>query len=189
MWQRFKDAQPANTTYDLTTNRSCGRVPDDSLHFFRDPITSDLPWTGVAFGLTVSAVWYWCSDQVIVQRALASKSLSHAKAGTITAGYLKMLPLFLLVFPGMIARILYPGKSSFSVFRFSNFRGPPSSVEALSNVLYCRRSRVHRSFRMQQDLQQLCRMHQHRLSIAGPPPDASWSVGLLLPDDCLLCLH
>ena len=48
--------------------------------------------------------------QVIVQRSLAAKNLSHAKAGTILAGYLKFTPLWLLVFPGMISRILYPGE-------------------------------------------------------------------------------
>lgn len=106
MWQRFLQAVPVNVTQDVR-NESCGRVPADALHFFRDPVTSDLPWTGVIFGLTISAIWYWCSDQVIVQRALASKDLSHAKAGTILAGYLKILPLFLLVFPGMISRVLY----------------------------------------------------------------------------------
>ena len=47
--------------------------------------------------------------QVIVQRALASKNFTHAKAGTLLAGFLKILPLFVLVFPGMIARILFPG--------------------------------------------------------------------------------
>lgn len=47
--------------------------------------------------------------QVIVQRALAAKNFDHAKAGTVFCGYLKILPLFLLIFPGMIARILYPG--------------------------------------------------------------------------------
>jgi len=46
--------------------------------------------------------------QVIVQRALASKNYSHAKAGCILAGYLKNLPLWIMVIPGMIARILYP---------------------------------------------------------------------------------
>lgn len=46
--------------------------------------------------------------QVIVQRALAAKNLSNAKAGTILAGYLKFLPLWLIVFPGMIARIMFP---------------------------------------------------------------------------------
>ena len=51
------------------------------------------------------------SVQVIVQRALAAKDLTHAKAGTILAGYLKILPMWLLVVPGMISRILFPGES------------------------------------------------------------------------------
>jgi len=69
-----------------------------------------LPWTGVVFGLTISSVWYWCSDQVIVQRALAAKNMIHVKAGVVLAGCLKMLPLFIMVFPGMISRLLFPGK-------------------------------------------------------------------------------
>ena len=48
--------------------------------------------------------------QVIVQRALAGKTYDHAKAGTILCAFIKILPLFILVFPGMIARILFPGK-------------------------------------------------------------------------------
>ena len=48
--------------------------------------------------------------QVIVQRALAAKSLSHAQGGTILAGYIKILPLFIMVFPGMISRVLFPSK-------------------------------------------------------------------------------
>jgi uncharacterized sodium:solute symporter family permease YidK len=57
--------------------------------------------------MTISSIWYWCSDQVIVQRALASSSISQAKGGVLLAGTLKLLPLFLLVFPGMAARVLY----------------------------------------------------------------------------------
>lgn len=47
--------------------------------------------------------------QVIVQRALAAKNIHHAKMGTILAGVLKLTPFFILVMPGMIARVLYPG--------------------------------------------------------------------------------
>ena len=44
----------------------CGEVPKDSMHLFREatPGVSDLPWTGVVFGLSISSIWYWCSDQV-----------------------------------------------------------------------------------------------------------------------------
>jgi uncharacterized sodium:solute symporter family permease YidK len=47
---------------------------------------------------------------VIVQRALAAKNLTHARAGCIVASYLKFLPIFLMVIPGMVARILFQGK-------------------------------------------------------------------------------
>ena len=47
--------------------------------------------------------------QVIVQRALAAKSLSHAQGATLLAGFIKILPFFIMVLPGMISRILYTG--------------------------------------------------------------------------------
>ncbi len=88
------------------------KVPEDAMHMFRSakPGQSDLPWTGMTFGLAISSIWYWCSDQVIVQRSLASKNMVHAKAGTIVAGYLKLLPLWIMVFPGMAARVLFPNE-------------------------------------------------------------------------------
>lgn len=87
----------------------CGAVPGDAMHLLRSsvPGESDLPWSGMIFGLAISSIWYWCSDQVIVQRALASKDMSHAKGACILAGYLKLLPLFIMIFPGMAARVLF----------------------------------------------------------------------------------
>jgi len=64
------------------------------------------PWTGILFGLPVVGVWYWCTDQFIVQRVLSARSIDHARGGTIYAGFLKILPLFLFVVPGVIARCL-----------------------------------------------------------------------------------
>ena len=55
-----------------------------------------------------ASIWYWCADQMMVQRTLAAKSLSHAQGGTIFAGYLKLLPMFFMVLPGMISRVLFP---------------------------------------------------------------------------------
>ncbi|KAM6985416.1 sodium/glucose cotransporter 1 isoform 2-T2 [Aplochiton taeniatus] len=89
-------------------SESCYVPRADSFHIFRDAVTGDLPWPGLVFGLTVQATWYWCTDQVIVQRCLSAKNLSHVKAGCILCGYLKLLPMFLMVFPGMVSRILYP---------------------------------------------------------------------------------
>ncbi|XP_056257148.1 sodium/myo-inositol cotransporter 2 [Seriola aureovittata] len=90
-------------------NSTCGITRDDAFHIFRDPVNSDLPWPGVIIGMSIPSMWYWCSDQVIVQRSLAAKTLTHAKGGSLLAAYLKFLPFFAVMLPGMISRILYTG--------------------------------------------------------------------------------
>jgi SSS family solute:Na+ symporter len=68
----------------------------------------DFPWTGIIFGAPILGVWYWCTDQHIVQRVLAARNVTEARRGTIFAGYLKILPVFIFVLPGIIAAALYP---------------------------------------------------------------------------------
>src|SRR2546421_4690434 len=68
---------------------------------------AEFPWTGIFLGAPILGIWYWCTDQVIVQRVLSAKDEGHAKAGTIFAGFLKILPVFILVLPGLIAYALY----------------------------------------------------------------------------------
>ncbi len=83
-------------------------IPDSYFHMFRPATDSEFPWTGIVFGAPILGIWYWCTDQVIVQRVLSARDEGHAKAGTIFAGFLKVLPVFLLVVPGLIAFALYP---------------------------------------------------------------------------------
>lgn len=66
----------------------------------------DYPWTGVLLGAPILGVWYWCTDQFIVQRVLSAKDIPTARKGTIFGGFLKLLPLFIFVFPGIIAYAL-----------------------------------------------------------------------------------
>ncbi len=66
----------------------------------------DFPWTGILFGAPILGVWYWCTDQFIVQRTLSAKNEDHARRGSIFAGILKLLPLFIFVIPGVIAYAL-----------------------------------------------------------------------------------
>ncbi|XP_052790377.1 sodium/glucose cotransporter 5-like [Mya arenaria] len=87
---------------------TCGLPRADAFHVFQDAVTGDQPWPGLVLQASLGCLWYWCCDQVIVQRSLAARSLTHAKGGSMLAGSLKILPLFLLIFPGMISRILYP---------------------------------------------------------------------------------
>lgn len=71
-----------------------------------DPLYAKFPGVGVIFGAAIIGFWYWCTDQHIVQRALAAKDIKHARKGTILAGFLKILPVFMFLIPGMIAAAL-----------------------------------------------------------------------------------
>ncbi|KAG7470782.1 hypothetical protein MATL_G00117580 [Megalops atlanticus] len=110
--EKYRDALPSERQsreperYNISA--SCYTPRADALRLLRDPVEGDLPWPGVLFGIAIVGGWYWCTDQVIVQRCLAARSLTHVKAGCIMCGYLKLLPMFLMVFPGMISRVLYP---------------------------------------------------------------------------------
>src|SRR6202045_4468815 len=83
-------------------------VPPDYFHMIKPISDANFPWTGIFFGAPILGIWYWCTDQVIVQRVLSARDEGHAKAGTIFAGFLKVLPVFLLVLPGLICYALYP---------------------------------------------------------------------------------
>ncbi|HLK03878.1 MAG TPA: sodium:solute symporter [Candidatus Acidoferrum sp.] len=83
-------------------------VPPSYFHMIRPATDSAFPWTGIFFGAPILGIWYWCTDQVIVQRVLSARDEGHAKAGTIFAGFLKILPVFMLVLPGIIAYALFP---------------------------------------------------------------------------------
>src|SRR5215208_3010573 len=82
-------------------------VPPDFFSMWKPSSHKDFPWTGVVFGAPILGIWYWCTDQHIVQRVLAAKNIPEARRGTIFAGFLKILPVFIFVLPGIIAAALY----------------------------------------------------------------------------------
>ncbi len=83
------------------------RVPADFFSMWKPASHPDFPWTGIVFGAPILGVWYWCTDQHIVQRVLAARNVAEARSGTIFAGFLKILPVFIFVLPGIIAAALY----------------------------------------------------------------------------------
>jgi SSS family solute:Na+ symporter len=83
-------------------------LPEHYFSMIKPADHPEFPWTGIFLGAPILGIWYWCTDQVIVQRVLSAKDEGHAKAGTIFAGFLKILPVFILVLPGLIAIALYP---------------------------------------------------------------------------------
>src|SRR5947207_7764115 len=94
----------------------------------------NFPWTGIVFGAPILGVWYWCTDQHIVQRVLAAKNVSAARTGTIFAGFLKILPVFIFVLPGIIAAALYAdvrGGQADSAYPFLVTRLLPTGFKGL----------------------------------------------------------
>ena len=67
----------------------------------------NFPWLGALVGSAIIGFWYWCTDQFIVQRVLSGKDDKEARRGTIFGAYLKLLPVFLFLIPGMIAFALH----------------------------------------------------------------------------------
>lgn len=67
----------------------------------------DFPWLGIIIASPVIGIWYWCTDQYIVQRTLAAKNLTHSRRGAIWGAFLKVWPVLIFLVPGMIGYALY----------------------------------------------------------------------------------
>ena len=83
-------------------------VPPASLSLIRPVGDAGVPWPGLLFGIPVLGFYYWCTNQFIVQRVLAARSLEHGRWGALFAGALKLPVLFLMVLPGTCAMLLFP---------------------------------------------------------------------------------
>ncbi len=85
--------QQENTLHKLSMIRPAG----DS---------SGMSWLAVFLGYPVLGIWYWCADQTIVQRVLGARDEDHARAGALFCGFIKILPVFIFVLPGLFAYTL-----------------------------------------------------------------------------------
>ena len=78
----------------------------DHFNLFKPLSDPDFPWLGMVLASPIVGIWYWCTDQYIVQRVLAGRDEEQARRGTIFAAYLKLLPFFIFIIPGIIAYAL-----------------------------------------------------------------------------------
>ena len=90
----------------------CGGVTvneygDTMTNLIRSNNDPNFPWLGALIGSSIIGFWYWCTDQFIVQRVLSGKNEKEARRGTIFGAYLKLLPVFLFLIPGMVAFALH----------------------------------------------------------------------------------
>jgi solute:Na+ symporter, SSS family len=82
-------------------------VPKEKLNMFLPLDDPQFPWLGILIASPIVGLWYWCTDQHIVQRCLAARDERQARRGTIFAAYLKLLPFFIFLIPGLIAYALH----------------------------------------------------------------------------------
>ena len=94
-WQPVMDVLQANDQLDKLS----------MLHPAGDP--NGLPWYSIFLGYPVIGIWYWCADQTIVQRVLGAKDENHARTGVLFCGFIKILPVFIFILPGLLAYVLY----------------------------------------------------------------------------------
>ncbi len=98
---------------EICSSVEVNQYGDSMTNLIRDNRDAQFPWLGALIGSAVIGFWYWCTDQFIVQRVLSGKDEREARRGTIFGAYLKLLPVFLFLIPGMIAFALHQSTGSF----------------------------------------------------------------------------
>lgn len=74
------------------------------------PLTDiETPWLGLIIGMPVSGIYFWANNQTLVQRVLSARSVDEGRKGVMLAGFLTLVTLFIIAFPGIIAQKLFPG--------------------------------------------------------------------------------
>jgi solute:Na+ symporter, SSS family len=81
-------------------------VHPDHFNMWRPMSDPNFPWTGLLIGGTIVGIWYWCTDQYIVQRTLAANNIVIGRRGAIFGAYLKLMPIMIFLVPGIIALAL-----------------------------------------------------------------------------------
>jgi SSS family solute:Na+ symporter len=98
-------ALPAHGIHSIAAFRAA--VKPDQLSVLQTHSPIGLNWYAVFLGYPILGIWYWCTDQTIVQRVLGARSERDAQLGPLLAGFLKILPMFLLILPGVIGYVLF----------------------------------------------------------------------------------
>ena len=114
MFNLWKPLVPSGLEGTWAPIKEAGRMA----WYFND----NYPWLGMLFCAPIIGLWYWCTDQYIVQRALGAPNEREARRGSITASFFKLLPVFIFIIPGMIALAL--AKSGISPAIQQEFFGP-----------------------------------------------------------------
>ena len=122
-----------NAMMDICGSQPVNNLGDDMTTLMRSGKDEAFPWYGALFGSAIIGFWYWCTDQFIVQRVLSGKNQKEARRGTIFGAYLKMLPVFFFLIPGMIAFALTKKPDSLIGSQLAAALLPDAATGALQN--------------------------------------------------------
>ena len=132
-------ALPSVGVHDLATFQAA--VAPGQLHMLQPIVDgkghlNQFSWLGVLLGYPILGIWYWCADQTHVQRVLGAKNLKAAQNGALFEGFLKVTPVFLMVFPGVIGYVLWQ-KGAFQLLPLAGTSSPDynTMLPALINHL------------------------------------------------------
>ncbi len=129
----LKEVGGWNAMMDICNSQPVNDYGDSMTTLMRSGQDKAFPWYGALFGSMIIGFWYWCTDQFIVQRVLSGKDQKESRRGTIFGAYLKLLPVFLFLIPGMIAFALTKKPDSAVGAQLAAALLPDAATGALQN--------------------------------------------------------
>lgn len=129
LWKPLIPAGVEGTWAPVMQTDAAGHVVKEAWYF-----NGNFPWLGMLFCAPIIGLWYWCTDQYIVQRALGAPNETVARQGSIFAAFLKLFPVYLFIIPGLICFAL---AKSGKIAELSALIGPDGQpVPAISNAAF-----------------------------------------------------
>jgi len=129
LWKPLIPAGVQGTWAPVTQTNAAGQIIKQAWYF-----NDNFPWLGMLFCAPIIGLWYWCTDQYIVQRALGAPNETVARRGSIFAAFLKLFPVYLFIIPGLIC---YALAKSGKVPELTSMIGPNGqSIPAMSNAAF-----------------------------------------------------
>jgi solute:Na+ symporter, SSS family len=126
LWKPLIPAGVTGTWAPVMQTDTAGKVIREAWYF-----NGNFPWLGMLFCAPIIGLWYWCTDQYIVQRALGAPNEKVARQGSIFAAFLKLFPVYLFIIPGLIC---YALAKSGKIPQLATMIGPDGQVNpAISN--------------------------------------------------------
>jgi len=129
LWKPLIPAGVQGTWSPVTQTNAAGQIVKQAWYF-----NDNFPWLGMLFCAPIIGLWYWCTDQYIVQRALGAPNETVARRGSIFAAFLKLFPVYLFIIPGLICYAL--AKSGKVPELTSMIGANGQSIPAMSNAAF-----------------------------------------------------